>query len=131
MSASAELGDRLGSFFRTRKGVAAAFLFGSHAADRAHRESDVDVAVLLDRAVFPRCEERFEFRVAVTSELIALLHHNEVDLVVLNDAPPVFARRIVLEGRRIHCSDHELEHAFRRDTMLRAPGGRPGSSPRS
>ena len=51
---------------------------------RDHRESDVDLAVLL-RPGLTR-EERFETRLALTSSLIAALHCNDVDLVVLNHA---------------------------------------------
>ena len=110
----------LASYFAGRPGVQAAWLFGSHCAGRSHRESDIDVAVLLEHARFPDARARFEVRVAMTTDIIALLHRNEVDLVVLNDAPPLFARRIVLDGRRVHCSDAEAEHAFRRDVQLRA-----------
>ena len=56
----------------------------------------------------------------MTADIIALLHRNEIDLVVLSDAPPRFARRIVLDGRCVHCADEEAEHAFRRDIRLRA-----------
>lgn len=100
--------------------VVAAFLFGSHAEGRAHRESDIDVAVLLDRRLCPDARDRFEKRVELTSELIAALHDNEVDLVVLNDAPPLLGRRIVLSGRLVHCADAEAERAFRRDVQIRA-----------
>ena len=110
----------LASYFAGRPGVQAAWLFGSHCAGRSHRESDIDVAVLLEHARFPDARARFEARVAMTTDLIALLHRNEVDLVVLNDAPPLFARRIVLDGRLVHCSDPQIEHAFRRDVQLRA-----------
>ena len=110
----------LASYFAARPGVQAAWLFGSHCEGRSHRESDIDVAVLLEHACFPDARARFEVRIAMTTDIIALLHRNEVDLVVLNDAPPLFARRIVLDGRRVHCSDAEAEHAFRRDVQLRA-----------
>lgn len=40
--------------------ILSAYLFGSHAAGRAHRESDVDVAVLLDRSHYPSVRERAE-----------------------------------------------------------------------
>lgn len=98
--------------------VVSAFLFGSHAEGRAHRESDVDVAVLLRPGLDRR--QRFETRLRLTTELIALLHCNEVDVVVLNDAPPLFARRIVLDGQQLFCADPEADHAFRRDVQLRA-----------
>ena len=110
----------LASYFADKPGVQAAWLFGSHAEARSHRESDVDVAVLLKHGRFPGARARFEARVAMTADLIAVLHRNEVDLVVLNDAPPLFARRIVLDGRLVHCADADAEHAFRRDVQLRA-----------
>jgi predicted nucleotidyltransferase len=100
--------------------VVAAYLFGSIAAGRAHRESDVDVAVLLDRSVAPHAAERFEHRLRLSAVLIAALHRNDIDLLVLKDAPPQLARAVVLNGRRVHVADHEQEHAFRRDSMLRA-----------
>lgn len=98
--------------------VVSAFLFGSWAEGRAHRESDVDIGVLLKWELDKR--ERFEVRLRLTSELIAALHLNEVDVVVLNDAPPLFGRRIVNDGKRIFCADAEADRAFRRDVQLRA-----------
>lgn len=114
--------EAIDSFLSSREDlpVVSAYLFGSEAAGRAHRESDVDVGVLLywrragDRA------RRFDLRVALGSELIAALHRNEVDLVVLNDAPPLLGRRIVPEGRRVFCRDEEADHSYRRDVQLRA-----------
>ncbi|MDH3525133.1 MAG: nucleotidyltransferase domain-containing protein [Acidobacteriota bacterium] len=98
--------------------VVSAFLFGSRIEGRAHRESDVDAAVLLDPMLGPR--QRFEARLRLSAELIAALHCNDIDLVVLNDAPPLFARRVVREGRRVWCRDARADHAFRRDIQLRA-----------
>ena len=120
MTGSAKLIRRLEPFFAARADVLVAYLFGSHAEGRAHRESDVDVAVLLDRATHADSRDRFEARVALSSDLIGLLHCNEVDVVVLNDAPPLLARRIVREGLQVHCADAEAEHAFRRNVQLRA-----------
>jgi predicted nucleotidyltransferase len=47
-------------------GVVAPYLFGSVAAGRAHRESDVDIAVLLDWATFPTPAARFEARLRMS-----------------------------------------------------------------
>jgi predicted nucleotidyltransferase len=101
-------------------GVFAAYLFGSHAEGRAHRESDVDVAVLLDRRHYPTAALRFEARLYLISDLVARLRTDAVDVVVLNDAPPIFARRIATTGRPIFCADPEATHAFVRDVQLRA-----------
>lgn len=101
-------------------GVAAAYLFGSHAEGRAHRESDVDMAVLLDRAAYPTARERFDARLRLGGWLAAELRVPLVDVVVLNDAPPLLARRIVTVGERLACADGAAVHAFVRDVQLRA-----------
>jgi len=113
---------RLAQYFASGSspGVLLAYLFGSHGEGRAHRESDVDVAVLLDRERFPTAASRFDERVRLTADLIAALHENDVDLVVLNDVSPLLGRRIVYAGRRVFCADAEAEHAFVRDVQLRA-----------
>jgi predicted nucleotidyltransferase len=100
--------------------VVSAYLFGSHAEGRAHTESDVDVGVLLSRDDAPTERERFELRVRIGSELIGQLHRNDVDVVILNDAPPELGRRIVTKGLRVYCRDAEADHAFIRDVQLRA-----------
>jgi uncharacterized protein len=114
--------DALTSFFGAspREGVISAYLFGSHATGHAHRESDVDVAVLLDRRVFPSVRYRFEARIALIGELAAALRTDGVDLVVLNEAPPHLVRRIMTDGIRILCLDAEADHAARRTALLRA-----------
>ncbi|HET7133204.1 MAG TPA: nucleotidyltransferase domain-containing protein [Gammaproteobacteria bacterium] len=103
-----------------RPGVAVAYLFGSYREGRAHKESDVDVGILLDRATYPTRAARFEARL----ELINLLTHGlaplDPDVVILNDAPPGLAARIATTGLLVGCRDPEAEHAFRRDAQLRA-----------
>jgi hypothetical protein len=50
-----DVAARLSRLFQATQspGMISVYLFGSHAEHRAHRESDVDVGVLLDRAVSP------------------------------------------------------------------------------
>jgi predicted nucleotidyltransferase len=101
-------------------GIVSAYLFGSHAERRAHRESDVDVGVLLSYERYATQRERFEVRVRLSSLLAAALGTDAVDVVILNDAPPHLARRIVTQGRRVFFADAEGDHAFVRDVQLRA-----------
>jgi hypothetical protein len=119
---SEEIASSLREWFagETLPGVVSAYLFGSHAEGRAHRESDVDVAVLLDWAAYPGSSERFDARVRLTSEVIGALHRNQVDLVVLNDVPPELGRKVVQDGVRVYVADAELDHAYVRDVQLRA-----------
>ena len=101
-------------------GTISAYLFGSHAEQRAHRESDVDIAVLLDRAAHPSADARFRERVRLSTWLAAELGASMVDVVVLNDVPPGLASHIVTKGIRVYCGSAEVDHAFRRDVQLRA-----------
>lgn len=101
-------------------GLVSAYLFGSYAAGHAHRDSDVDVGVLLGWKVYPTASARFEERVRLAAQLPGALGVREVDIVVLNDAPPHLGRRIVTRGRRVYCADSEADHAYVRDVQLRA-----------
>lgn len=100
--------------------LVSAHLFGSLAEGREHRESDVDVAVLLRHAAYPSAKDRFDVRVRLAAELPGALDQRPVDVVILNDAPPLLGRRILATGRLILCNDAELLHAYTRDVQLRA-----------
>jgi predicted nucleotidyltransferase len=103
-----------------RAGVVSVYLFGSHAEGRAHRESDVDIGILFDRSVVPSKKERFDFSLRISADLRARTNFEGIDVVVLNDAPPLLGRRIITEGRRVVCRDPEIDHAYVRDIQLRA-----------
>lgn len=102
-------------------GLVSVYLFGSHASGRSHRDSDLDVALLLDRRCCVTPESRFEARVALASRLGRFAGRGGlVDVVVLNDAPPHLVRRIMTEGRRLSCRDEAQDFAARRLALSRA-----------
>ena len=115
-------GTALGRLLRQSPpgGLVSAYLFGSHAGRRAHRDSDVDVAVLLAWDVHATARSRFDERVRLSGLLATELGTDRIDLVVLNDVPPHLGRRIVTTGERVFCADPERDHAFVRDVQLRA-----------
>jgi predicted nucleotidyltransferase len=115
----ADLRTELASAVRDMPGVVSLYLFGSVAEGREHLESDVDVGVLLDRAVYPTERDRFDRRLLLGTALRDAARR-EADVVILNDAPPTLARAIVTRGERIVCRDAELDHAFVRDAQLLA-----------
>lgn len=79
-----------------REHVVAAYLSGSQAAGTAGPLSDVDVAVVADPSLSDR--ERFELRLELAAEAGRTLATSEVDVVVLNDAPPLLRQRVIRDG---------------------------------
>lgn len=118
----ADLASRIAALLRGSdgRGVVAVYLFGSHATGRAHRESDLDLGVVLRHDAFPTAAGRFEAGLRLHALMSAAGKGTPVDLVVLNDAPPGLVAAVVTTGRCLVCLDAEAEHAFRRDAQLRA-----------
>jgi predicted nucleotidyltransferase len=85
----------LQAYFAAQEDVVLAYLFGSRARDRAAPESDYDIAVLSQPAAPPT--RRYQ----LASELSALLHGAQVDLIVLNRAPVELAYTVIAEGHRL------------------------------
>lgn len=80
-------------------GVVAAFLIGSQATGRATDASDLDLAVWLEPGL--SIDARWDLRLRLLGEATALARSDAVDLVVLNDAPPLLQHRALRDGRRI------------------------------
>ncbi|MBI3912216.1 MAG: nucleotidyltransferase domain-containing protein [Armatimonadetes bacterium] len=93
--------------------VRLAYLFGSHAAGRAHADSDVDVAVLLDEHL--TADERFAQRLELIGELMRVFRTEDVDVVILNEAPPALAYEVLRGGRVLFRRDEQarIEYAAR------------------
>ena len=76
--------------------IQAAYIFGSVAKGRARPDSDIDIAVLLRRPLPAARALRFRLRLA--GELGAALGRDDVQVVILNDAPPLLAHRVLSSG---------------------------------
>lgn len=76
--------------------IQAAYIFGSVAQGRTRPDSDIDIAVLLDRP--PANARALRYRLTLAGELGAALQRNDVQLVILNDAPPLLAHRVLSRG---------------------------------
>jgi hypothetical protein len=79
-----------------RSEIKAAYVFGSVAAGRARADSDIDVAVLVDETIRP--SRMLKYRLQLMADLGAALHVRDIDVVVLNEAPPLLAHRVLSRG---------------------------------
>lgn len=98
-----EIERRLRAALEARPEVQDAYLFGSQATGRAQAHSDVDVAVWISAE--PPRTGHFGYAAELTAHLIAALGTNDVDVVVLNRAPPLLYHRVLRDGRRILSRD--------------------------
>ena len=79
-----------------RPEVVAAYLIGSQARGTAGPLSDIDVAILHVRGLTPR--ERLDLRLALMASAGKALGTEEIDIVPLNDAPPLLRHRALRDG---------------------------------
>ncbi len=102
------------------EGVLSVYLYADGGDAGTSRNSDLDIAVLIDPEFFPDRKARSQLRFTLASELIRALGDNHVDVVILNDAPNTLGRKIVTGWPRIFCVAPDADHAFVRDVQLRA-----------
>lgn len=79
--------------------IAFAYLFGSRAEGTPREDSDWDVAVAFSAEL--TAGERFRLQLRLAADLEEL---GRVDLVILNDAPPLLAHRAI-SGKRLLVRD--------------------------
>lgn len=106
--------DKLQAFFAARPEVRLVYLFGSLVRDRTHKLSDIDIAVLLDEERHRALDEKepYGYKAALIAKLMGVLRKNEIDLVVLNEAPPLLAHEVIRTGVVVFCRDERERIAF-------------------
>lgn len=95
-----------------REPVAVAYLFGSQATGRAGALSDVDVAVALT------APESADVRLDLLASAIEALGTDEVDVVLLDGAPPLLRHRVLRDGVRIVDRDPRARVRFETRALL-------------
>lgn len=95
-----------------REPVAVAYLFGSQATGRAGPLSDVDVAVALTSP------DSAGVRLDLLASAIEALGTDEVDLVLLDAAPPLLRHRVLRDGVRIVDRDPRARVRFETRALL-------------
>jgi predicted nucleotidyltransferase len=102
--------DALAQYFASLDEVVLAYLFGSHARGQAWARSDVDVAVLLENR--PADSHCLDTRLEVIGGLMEILHTDDVDVVILNQAPPALRYAVLRDGLLFFCRDHQAMIEF-------------------
>ena len=107
-----EIEQKLKQFFEKDKEVEFAFIFGSQVSGKINSESDIDIAVYLDKN---KIKDYFEKRVSLITNLEAILK-KRIDLIVLNEIKSIFFKFVIIkEGKLVF----EKNHSKRVDFELR------------
>ena len=93
------------------------YIFGSQVAGDATRESDVDVAVLLEKNLSDA--KRFNIRLGLMDKLSRVFKKN-VDVIVLNDTASIFFKYVIItEGQNIYEKSEGQRGAYESGIMGR------------
>ena len=107
----------LAELFEREPDVVAAYLFGSQARGDAGPLADVDLAVWLDDS--HGAIERMRRQLALTARAASLLGTDEVELVVLNGAPPLLAQRVIRDGELLAERNPQERVRLETDAVIR------------
>lgn len=89
--------------------VSAAWLFGSAAAGKSRKDSDIDIAVLFVPGLSKH--ERFDLRLCLAGEMTRLARR-DVDIVDMQSAPLYLQHQVRKTGRLIMEKNHIYRVAF-------------------
>ena len=106
-----EIQKKAAQYFSSRPEVVFAFLFGSSAREEITPLSDIDLAVYIDKSSVSTARG-YDLRSELTSELMSVFQSNKVDLILLNEAPPLLRHRIMSQGKKIIVRDEIQEQRF-------------------
>jgi predicted nucleotidyltransferase len=90
--------EELTAYLEAQPAVLAAVVFGSAAAGRLRPESDLDLALLFADDDVPDAFATLDLRAALEQRV-----GRDVDLIVLNHAPPILAFQVAKKGQLIVC----------------------------
>jgi predicted nucleotidyltransferase len=87
------------SLLTTNANIKAIYLYGSVITEYFNVESDIDVAILLDKKI--NFSELFELNCIIANAL-----NKDVDLVQLDTVSTVLQMQVIQTGKRIFCKDN-------------------------
>lgn len=104
-----EIEEKLKPFFEDNKDIDFAYIFGSQVSGKTNSESDIDIAVYLNKN---KTKDYFEKRVSFITKLEAILK-KRIDLIVLNEIKSIFFKFVIIrEGKLVFERDHSKRVDF-------------------
>lgn len=97
----------LEKFFQVHDCVELAYLFGSAAKGKTGALSDIDIGVYLSAGLTKA--QRNQKRLELIAKLTTILKNDRIDLLIINDTPPVLNFEIIKPNVLVLVRDHDLK----------------------
>lgn len=81
------------------------YVFGSYAKGNNNRNSDLDIAILME-------EMDFNDKLSLIGDLTDIFKRNDIDLVILNSANSVLKHQIIKYGKLIYMKSEDIKVKF-------------------
>ncbi|MCG2790219.1 MAG: nucleotidyltransferase domain-containing protein [Actinomycetia bacterium] len=91
-------------------GVVLAYIFGSAAKKGFNKLSDIDFAVFLNKAISQ--SKYYTIRLLLLDQLGRVIKNKPLDVAILNNATPLLAQLVILQGKVIFYEDEDLRVSF-------------------
>lgn len=101
--------------FKKSPGINALYLFGSYARDKIKPLSDIDIAVLLRNSAAKK--DYWDIKLKLLTKAMAIMGTDEIDFVLLNEAPYELRYNILKEGRVLFCRKEKERREFREQAV--------------
>jgi predicted nucleotidyltransferase len=113
--------ETLSEFFKNRQEVQLAYLFGSFVTGSKRRFQDLDIAILVSHKFLEDYDKKnpYGYEAAIGTELAHALKYDPVDILILNQAPPVINRQVIITGKLIYCESEKIRINFEISTLKR------------
>ena len=98
---------KLASFSEKREEIMFAYLFGSFVRGQTTPLSDMDIAVSVNQEKIRGAHYPYGYEAHLTSCLMSALESNRIDLVLLNEAPPLLRYQIFMQGVLVYSRDRK------------------------
>lgn len=79
------------------------YIFGSYAKGKNDKNSDLDIAVLLEKGYNPLD------KLSLIGDFTDIFKRDDIDLVILNDANPVLEHQVIKYGKLAYLKDEDVK----------------------
>lgn len=106
-----EIKRRLFHSFKNNQQILIGYIFGSYAKELTNFQSDIDIAFYLKENIYYQ-KDTLTLELKLIDQVTEALVTDNVDVVLLNDAPIILAYKIVKDGIIFLCKNEEKRAAI-------------------